>query len=290
VSIGEICSDAVELLRPLWSSRRRHGRPVIAVRTQIDQGLTVRGNATELREVLTNLLKNALEALSEAGGTIVVDVAQVDGQTRVRVRDDGPGIPPDVLPKVFDPFFTTKGEKGTGLGLCLSQQIAERHGGELVLESEVGKGTTATMTLPLSATPLHAGGADTSRTARPPDQRGLRVLIVDDDADVLRPLCTFLERCGYAVAAAGDGAHALEAIQDRVPDVLLSDIGMPHMDGIELCQKARARWPQMPVVLMSGWTSEIDAARARALGARALLAKPFAMQQVTDLLTAIARK
>jgi CheY-like chemotaxis protein len=111
---------------------------------------------------------------------------------------------------------------------------------------------------------------------------------VDDDSDVLRPLCSYLERSGYEVAAAHNGLEALDRIKREPPDVLLSDIGMPKMDGLELCRRAMAHDPHLPVVLMSGWASEVDPTKARAAGARALLAKPFAMQQVADLLRGLA--
>lgn len=289
--LGELCNDAVEFLRPLWSTRRRHGRPSIHVRLSCPPGLHVRGNPTELREVLTNLLKNAVEALNEKGGVIQV-TGHADAEwAEVRVQDDGPGIAPDVLPNLFSPFFTTKGEGGTGLGLCLSQRIAEQHGGELHLTSSPGRGTVASLRVPLLPPPAsgrtRGAGAGVSDTATP---RELRVLIVDDDADVLRPLCAYLERSGYNVSAAQDGREALQVIPTQVPDVLLSDIGMPNMDGLELCRQARALRPDLPVVLMSGWASEVDPATAQAVGAKALLAKPFAMQQVTDLLLKVAKE
>jgi|GEM_PF-6423505 len=288
VLVAEVCTDAIEFLRPLWGTRRRHGRPPISVRLSCEPGLRVVGNPTELREVLTNLLKNALDALADRGGLILVQVAtQTDG-IEIRVHDDGPGIPPEIMAKVFDPFFTTKGEGGTGLGLCLSQRIAEQHGGELTLDSSTRGGTTATLRLPVrTAMALPDGGS----AAGPVSQLGgksVRILIVDDDSDVLRPLCSYLERSGYEVAGAKDAFDALEQMKADAPDVLLTDIGMPNMDGLELCRRAMALQPELPVVLMSGWASDVDPAEARAAGAKGLLAKPFAMQQVSALLRKIA--
>lgn len=290
VPLSEVCTDAIEFLRPLWATRRRHGKPTINVRLQAQPGVAAQGNPTELREVVTNLLKNSIDALNERGGTVLLTAARTQEAATIRVQDDGPGIPPDVLPRVFDPFFTTKGDGGTGLGLCLSQRIAEQHGGELTIESPAGGGTTVTLTLPLTrATP-----------AIPPDTKhGLpsragapmaRVLIVDDDADVLRPLCAYLERSGYAVVSAQDGGEALARLPASEPDVVLSDIGLPTMDGLELCRRLRAAHPNVPVVLMSGWASAVDPATAQSVGAFALLAKPFAMQQVTELLARLTRR
>jgi signal transduction histidine kinase/tetratricopeptide (TPR) repeat protein len=287
VNVAEVCADAVEFLRPLWGTRRRHGRPPIAVRLRTEPHLYVRGDPTELREVVTNLLKNALDALDD-GGEIRVSATRRDGRIRLRVEDDGQGIAPEHLPRIFDPFYSTKGERGTGLGLCLCQQIAERHGGEIHAESTLGEGTVVSVNLPETAAPNVATASQPAVGEHPP--RHFKILVVDDDQDVLRPLCTFLEKSGYEVVPARDAAEALTAVPSHHPDIVISDIGMPGMDGIELCRKLRASSPRLPIVLMSGWASEVDPARAREAGAGALLAKPFAMQQVTDLLAALTSR
>ncbi len=131
IELGEICADVVEFLRPLWTGRRLAGRAAISVHLRTTRGQVVLGDPTELREVVTNLLKNALEAI-EGGGTIVISETQVRADhVSLTVEDDGAGISADARAKLFTPFFTTKGERGTGLGLCLAQQIVERHGGEI---------------------------------------------------------------------------------------------------------------------------------------------------------------
>lgn len=290
VDVGEVCSDAVEFLRPLWGTRRRHGRPPITVRLSCQAGLRVFGNPTELREILTNLTKNSLEAVSDRGGQILVQASSgAAGSVLIRVRDDGPGIPAEQMHKIFTPFFTTKGDGGTGLGLCLSQRLAEQHGGELRLESSPSTGTTATLVLPQhiqNPEGLHPTHARAERATA----HGVRVLVVDDDADVLKPLCTYLQQAGYQVTSASDGHKAIDLLRCTQADVLLTDIGMPGMDGLELCTQAHALRPTLPIVLMSGWASNVDPATAKAAGAQALLAKPFAMQQVCDLLLQIARR
>ncbi len=280
VDLREICNDAVEFLRPLWSTRRRHGRPPVTVKVRTDENLPVQGNATELREVVTNLLKNSLDALAD-GGHIDIEAREVPGGVTLRVEDDGPGIPEDVQLRVFDPFFTTKGERGTGLGLCLSQQIIERHGGDMALWSEVGKGTRFTIELPLAGASAGVGGAR-------PEAQPLRVLVVDDDENVRVPLCRFLQRSGYEIESASDGDAALTAARDSHPDVVISDVAMPGMDGIDLCARLKKEIPDTPVILMSGWASGTDPSRARRAGAAALLKKPFALQQVEAALRAAA--
>ncbi len=287
VKIEEMCSDAVEFLRPLWATRRRHGRPAIRVQVRCEDDLDVAGDPTELREVLTNLIKNALDALDD-GGDITVSAAERDGEIRVRVEDTGSGVPEELLSKVFDPFFTTKGERGTGLGLALSQQIVERHGGSMTIDRGAGGvGTLVSITLPKledSASPVLA---DTATEDTSEGNGSIKVLVVDDDESVREPLCEYLELSGYEVHAARDGSEGLRAAPAVSPDIVISDVGMPGMDGLELCRRLRALLPELPVILISGWASGIKPVQARRAGARALLAKPFAMQQVTELVTSL---
>ncbi len=290
VDLSEVCQDAIEFLRPLWSTRRRRGRPPILVRLEADSPQVVRGDPTELREVLTNLIKNALDALDQ-GGTIVVRSAREDGQVRVTVTDDGPGIPEEILSRVCDPFFTTKGERGTGLGLCLSQQIIERHNGSFDVASTFGQGTRVLITIPCAddasvQLPLIEHPAVGRNTA----EDATRVLVVDDDENVRDPLCEYLQRAGFDVSSAASGEEGLDVATELPPEVVISDIGMPGMDGLELCRELRRRAPEVPVILMSGWATGVNPADARRAGAGALLAKPFAMNQVTELLNRVLER
>lgn len=284
VDVTEMCRDAVEFLRPLWSTRRRRGRPPIHVRLDEPGVRLVRGDPTELREVITNLLKNSLDVLPE-GGTIVVSVADADAQVLVSVEDDGPGIPEDVLPKVCDPFFTTKGERGTGLGLCLSQQIVERHGGTFLVDSQVGRGTRVSFRI---ATVDESNTMEVIEHPRVANTvAGARILVIDDDANVREPLCAYLEQAGFQVCSASNGEEGLAATPKHGPDIVISDVGMPGINGIEVCRQLRDAHPGLPVVLMSGWATGMNPIEARQAGARALLAKPFAMTQVTELLQSV---
>jgi signal transduction histidine kinase/ActR/RegA family two-component response regulator len=288
VDVGQLCGEVVELLRPLWTTRGLHGKPAISVRVRSVRGLHVRGHPVELREVLTNVLKNALEAVPE-GGAVTLTALRDGGHIRVEVVDDGVGISEEDMSRLFVPFFTTKGDRGTGLGLCLAQQIVRRHGGEIRVESQAARGTIVRIDLPVT---------DQSPTvpSRAPDRVHAaaltphRVLVIDDDVDVLQILCAYLERSGYRVTGRGSASEGLTAARQNPPDVILSDIAMPEMDGIELCQALKIRLPKVPVVLMSGHASSVDPDRIRRAGAAALLAKPFTMRQVTEVLDSVAHE
>ena len=286
VDIGAICQDAVDLLRPLWRQTSAEASDRVEVRLRSEPELMVRGDPTELREVVTNLLKNALEAIP-AGGRITISATRRRGRLNVSVRDTGSGIPPEVIGRVCDPFFTTKGERGTGLGLCLSQQIIERHGGKITVTSPPDAGTTVSFTLPEFSENAPTTAPAATPVAPVPSFRG-RVLVVDDDSLVLEPVCAYLARMGFQVARAQSGEEALELLALDVPSVVLSDVGMPGMSGLDLCRRVHELYPGLPVVLMSGWASDVDPARARAAGASDVLPKPFPMDRATKLLAQLA--
>ena len=286
LDLAEICGDAVEFMRPLWSTRRRHARPPIQVHQHIAENLMVNGDPTELREVVTNLLKNALDALTD-GGEISIAALAVDGMVHLRVLDDGPGIPVEIREKIFDPFYTTKGERGTGLGLCLSQQIIERHGGEISVESATGEGAAFLVELPAAGAALKISPAPHEESSRA-DAQHLRVLVVDDDEKVREPLCRYLKKSGYDVCSAADGREGLEAVAQELPDVVITDVAMPNMDGLQLCRELRDRHADLPIVIMSGWSAGVDPGRATRAGATALLGKPFALSEVAELLQSLS--
>jgi CheY-like chemotaxis protein len=284
--MADVCRDAVEFLRPLWTSRRRHGRPTIAVRLRAEPGLLVQGEPTELREVITNLLKNALDALAD-GGDVSIRARRLEGVVQVTVQDNGPGMDASIQARVFEPFFTTKGERGTGLGLCLSQQIVDRHGGDIHIESRLGAGSTIRIELPETPRKEGPGGLESAGSDHPP-LPSVSILVVDDDEKVRQPLSRYLEQSGYEVCSAPNGLEAAEAAHRLRPDLVISDVAMPDMDGLELCRRLRRELPGTPVILMSGRASSIDPSRARRAGAAYFLRKPFALQEVADLIRGLS--
>jgi len=285
LEIGEICADVVEFLRPLWTGRRLSGRPQVSVHLRTTRGQVVLGDPTELREVATNLLKNALEAL-EGGGTIIIETQVRTGQVLLTVQDDGVGITAEARAKIFTPFFTTKGERGTGLGLCLAQQIVERHGGEIRLESASARGTRATVTLPLA--PAQREHTDSKATSSQDPTPAVSVVVVDDDANVLDPLCAFLRRSGFQVRSALSADDAIRLVRTSCPDIVISDIGMPGRDGLELRRLLAAETPQLPVVLMTGRSSApVTTNPMTNQDGSIVIAKPFTMRQVLEIIARV---
>ena len=247
------------------------------------------GLAGQLRELMTNLIFNAVDALP-TGGTIRLRVVAEDGQAIIEVTDSGVGMSAEVQQRVFEPFFTTKGERGTGLGLAMVFGIVEQHGGHIEVRSAPGDGTTFRITFPLVD---NAPSAADAETGRPPDAavmeppRPLRVLVVDDEPMMTRAVVRMLKPSGHMVSVAGSGEEALEKLAEQTFDVVVSDMGMgAGMNGWELADAVRRRWPGVRFLLATGWGAAIDSSEARARGVEAVLAKPY---HPDDLLQALAR-
>jgi CheY-like chemotaxis protein len=255
----------------------------------------VRIDPAQLEQVLVNLAVNARDAMLEGGAvTIEVACATVEPEfassrptlspgryVRIDVTDLGAGIPAEIHSRVFEPFFTTKGHgKGTGLGLSTVYGIVKQWQGHVEFESQLGRGTKFRVWLP-----SHPGPADARHESeRPLPAPGHEtVLLAEDEPSVRSLIATVLEQAGYTVLVAEDGRHALQVGQQapRV-DLLVSDVRMPHLGGVELARQLRAIWPGLEVILMSGYP-DIDAVNAHENGLEdALLAKPFGTAQLLD--------
>jgi len=287
LDVNAVVAELERLLARLIDER-------IALRLELTpHAVFVRADAGQLSQVVLNLVVNARDAIA-IGGQIVVSTHRHEAEsttrpaalgegtwTEIRVADDGTGIPDAIKDRIFDPFFTTKATgKGTGLGLATVYGIVTQAGGQVIVDSEAGRGTTMRVFLPCvpastdTRTPvrgLHAvrGGRET-------------ILVVEDEPGVRRLVCDILQRAGHVVRSASDGVQALayldaEAALDRVVDaapvaLVVSDVVMPEMGGIELCAVLRERRPGLPVLLMSGYPASQAGAPAPEVP---FLTKPF---------------
>jgi CheY-like chemotaxis protein len=206
-----------------------------------DQPVYVYGDPARLLQVQDNLLTNAIK-YTPAGGEIQLTIAAEAPEAVIRVRDNGNGIPPNMLEKIFDLFVQSdetldRSQGGMGVGLTLVRSLVALHGGKVAAHSEgASQGSEFVVRLPLTLLPQHdqpASGKDTT----PLD---LRIVVVEDNADSRYTLRVLLERAGCRVALAGDGPSGLETIQCERPDVAIVDIGLPGMSGYEVCQRLRA--------------------------------------------------
>jgi CheY-like chemotaxis protein len=209
-----------------------------------------------------------------------------NGKGVVDVVDSGVGMSAEVQARLFEPFFTTKGEGGSGLGLAMVFGIVERHGGHIQVRSAPGNGTRIRISFPL----VNASAeAEPSRTA--PAQMApllpLRILVVDDEPMMTRAVMRMLKPTGHVVSMAGSGEEALEKLAEQPFDVVVSDMGMgAGMNGWDLADAVRDRWPGVRFLLATGWGAAINPGEARTRGVQAVLSKPY---QLVDLSRALAK-
>jgi CheY-like chemotaxis protein len=255
----------------------------------------VRIDPAQLEQVLVNLALNARDAMPEGGVvTIATACSTVEGELAssrpalspgpyvlITVTDTGTGIPAAIQGRVFEPFFTTKEHgKGTGLGLSTVYGIVKQWRGHVELDSQSGQGTEFRVWLPAQAGP--ADSVDAVERPRPAPGRET-VLLAEDEPQVRRLIHTVLEQAGYTVLMAEDGQQALRVAEGvGHVDLLVSDVRMPHLGGVELARRLRLLWPEVQVLLMSGYP-DIDAVNAQASGVGdALFAKPFDTAELLD--------
>ena len=253
-------TSLVERLPDLVRPRVRQAEESFGVRIEVEVLTTTVGAVmappSEIREVLLNLVFNALEAMPD-GGRLVFETRQSGPVAQVIVRDTGRGMTEETRSRAFEPFFTTRPGRGSGLGLAVSRAIVDRYRGTLEVASTEGAGTTVTLSLPLAETAGRALTVGSPGTAEV-GARGLRVLVVDDQPDVRVSIGEMLEALGHAPDLAAGAEEALALAQGRRYDVVLTDLGMPGMNGLELAARLRARPRPAPVVLITGWAGEID--------------------------------
>jgi len=243
----------------------------------------VEADRSQIEQVIVNLTVNARDAM-DSGGRLTISTRRIDpDRVRLRVRDTGHGMDDATRERIFEPFFTTKqvGE-GTGQGLSTVYGIVCQSGGSISVDSEPGRGSTFDIVLPAHRAEAGTHAPAPARASLRPEGHGV-VLLVEDETEVRNLLRTTLERAGYDVTAVANGAAALAAIgAGTAPfDLLLTDIVMPGIDGIELADRVRALWPDLPVLFMSGYTERKVAGRSRALPEGAsVIAKPFRMGEL----------
>ncbi len=234
---------------------------LVTVRTDLEDGLpAVQVDPDQLELAVLNLCINARDAMPDGGAITVAtrrlaisgDPEIADGPyLGISVTDEGTGIPEEILRRVCEPFFTTKAVgQGTGLGLAMVFGLAQQSKGRLVIDSVVGRGTRVELALPF-ADQAPAQAAEASG-AVPVAGRRARVLIVDDDPQVRHVTASFLTAFGHSTTEAGDGEAALRLLQDGRYDIVVADLAMPGMSGIDLAAEIRDRDPGLPVLILTG--------------------------------------
>ncbi len=284
VDVCEVLADALEITKTRWKDDALLRKVSITPVLNESAGSHILGNASELREVFTNLILNAVDAMPQ-GGRLEVTCRRDGEQVIATVVDTGVGMTEGVRQNIFDPFFTTKGAGGMGLGMSVVYGIVTRHGGTIDVETTLGKGTAFTLVFPVTHEP-HAAAAGSDGAALPQLLRPGRILVVDDEPEVAEVVKDVLMMAGHEVDTAMSGSVALKMIGLTAYDLVFTDLGMPEMSGWDVAEKINAQRPGLTVALVTGWGTSLDEADAAKRGISAVVHKPFEI----DELLAVAQR
>jgi PAS domain S-box-containing protein len=292
VDVNQVLVQVIDLTRARWSNMPQERGVVVHVESDLQPELPlILGAENEIRDALTNLLLNAVDAMPE-GGTVTLRTRHVprDNQIVVDVNDTGVGMSETTRSRCLEPFFTTKGERGTGLGLPMVFGMAQRHGGELEIDSELGRGTTMRIVFPVAPTAISVREQE---VALP--RAKLRILLVDDDPLLLKSLRDALELDEHEVITAEGGQAGIDAFADaqrrgeRI-DAVITDLGMPYVDGRAVASRIRALEPKVPMLMLTGWGHRLLASADLPEHVDRVLSKPPKMAEIRSALAEYAGK
>lgn len=269
VDLNQLCEQAVGFTAPKWKGASRAAGASIEVVHDFSEVPFVLGCAPELREVLTNLIFNAVDAMPE-GGQITVRTRSLPNHVRVDVTDTGIGMTPEEKVRCLEPFFTTKGEHGTGLGLAVTYGIVQRHGGHIEIESEKGCGTTFSLLFPVADSDANNGTVALAKDA----VRSLRVLVVDDQEIICELISEHLIADGHQPVTTSEVENAIQFLRDGSFDLVVTDQSMPVMNGIQFGQMVKQMHPTTPVILLTGFGDELKVNGQMPDGIDMIVSKP----------------
>jgi len=299
VNLNRIATQVIDLTRPRWRDIPQARGIMIELRTEFEDGLPqVAASESELREAITNLLINAIDAMPKGGEIVIRSVtrawiADSEGHRKpshvsMEVRDTGIGMTEEIRKRCLEPFFSTKGKRGTGLGLAMVYGVMERHEGTIEIESEPGKGTTMRLVFPMRELSAAASGRAKPTHAPLPT---LRILCIDDEPLLREMLEQLLENSGHIAALADSGQAGLEMFRNARQlgepfDVVITDLGMPYLDGRQVAQTIKRESPDMPVIMLTGWGTMMKDDGDTPTQVDAVLSKP---PKINELFETISR-
>jgi signal transduction histidine kinase/ActR/RegA family two-component response regulator len=282
LSLNEIITEVVNITQPRWKDQTQKKGIQVGLAAQLGEIPLIMGNPSELREVLTNIIFNAVDAMPEGGKLTIATQPQAEGWVEVRIADTGIGMTEEVKKRIFDPFFTTKGVTNSGLGMSVSYGIIKRHGGEILIESELGKGTTFIIHLPTGY-----GEEETAVKEVTPikESRQARILVIDDEDSVRDILSRMLKTKGHQVVVASNGEEGIEQFRSQPFDLVFTDLGMPKISGWEVGKTIKGINPKIPIAMITGWGMELDREKMSESGIDLIVSKPFNFDQVIHLVS-----
>ncbi len=281
LDVRGVLEEMSHFTRHKWNDEALRRGVSIRIETDLEGSPLILASASELREVLTNLIFNAVDAM-QTSGKIVLRARQLGERVLVSVQDEGVGMNEATRAQIFQPFFSTKGVRGSGFGLSTCWSIVQRLSGEIDVESTPGEGSTFTLALPA------AESSSSPEPAQPLEvRRTLKVLVVDDDGPVLDTVVGLLKALGHSAFAVTDGWRALDLLGRETFDVVLTDFGMPEITGAGLAREISTTHPGLPVLLLTGWGSDLDLDSGELVGVTRVLAKPVTLAALRQALNEV---
>ena len=287
VNLEDVVGQSLSLTQAKWKDEAQTNGVKIKVETDLEPLPPVLADESELREALVNLFLNAVDAMPE-GGTLTVRSRLDNGHIVLSVSDTGVGMSEEHRQRCLDPFFTTKGANGTGMGLSMVYGIVQRHEGTMHVESDVGKGTTFTIRLPVRSRQADETSVTNSTVKT---ERALSILVVDDEPMILRLVSEYLTDEGHTVEKARNGKQGLETFRRGTFDLVVTDRAMPEMSGDYLADAVKAESPATPVILMTGFGEIMLAKNEKPATVDLVVPKPItieALRLAVSRVTALA--
>ncbi len=273
VDIKEALEQAIEFSKPRWMNIAKAGEITYNIdKTGIKKIPAVLGSPSELREVFVNIINNALDAMA-GGGCITFRTWSKDDAVFVSISDTGEGITEEVRKKIFDPFFTTKRAEGIGLGMSIAYGVIAGHGGKIEVESEEGKGTTVTMSIPIAReTPQQAVSPEPPQKIKADK---LRILVVDDEENICSILNKYFSKDGHDVKSVNSGTEAIKLLKNEGFDLVLCDLIMPGVSGHDVLKVIDELDKKPKVGLITGWDEKVETKSEDVLRVDFIIRKPF---------------
>ena len=278
---NEIIEELATITQPRWKDQPQKAGIQIELIKNLEEIPMILGNQSELREVLTNIIFNAVDAMPE-GGKITISTRFQGDWVEVKIADTGVGMTEEVKKRVFDPFFTTKGVTNSGLGMSVSYGIVKRHGGKILVESELGKGTTFILHLPINRGEEEPEEKEITSVKKLPLAR---ILVIEDEDSVRDLLSRMLRTKGHQVVDASGGEEGIERFKKEKFDLVFTDLGMEKMSGWEVGKAIKEMNPKVPIAMITGWGMELDREKMSENGIDLIISKPFNFDQVLQLVS-----
>ena len=279
LTLKPLVEEVKNLTRFRWKDLPQKEGFTIKFTMEVEDGLILHINGSDFKEMLTNLIFNAVDAMPK-GGHIHLSVKQVENNVVLAVQDNGAGLSKDDAAHIFDPYFTTKGRGHAGLGLSIAKRFVERHGGSITVESVKGAGSTINVEFPLLTT---TDPEKLLQTPKPAQPAHLQILVIDDEPLVRNLLKQVLEKNGHVVTEAENGQEGVRSFRENDIDLVITDHGMPVMNGLDAAFRIKKQKPETPVLLVTGWHTETDTVFQKPSGINEFITKPFDLEKILDL-------